>query len=404
MRVLILGAAGRSGRAVRASLFPLRGIDGVILADGEAEALNKLAAVSAPFAVSARFLDAGDARSLRERVSEADLVIGCLGPAYRYEEGVVDAVLEVGRDYISLGDDTRAYLAALSREEEARRKGVRIFLGCGMAPGLSGLLARRAAAGVQGARKVEFFWSLRELFSLGDAAVAQMAHSFAGKASLLRARRADMVRAGSWGEAAEFPPPTGRCVLYYIDHPEPLTVSRFLPDVEEAGFKAGLEKRGEELILHTLAWLGEENFAELWWNAVRLAAGLGKRMEDPCPSSLRVTVEGMRREGRYRVSLGMSGDYYRLTGLVAAELVYRMMEAGRLHPGVHTLEECLDDRVFFDRLHHAGARFFLAEECISREGDAAGRGMGRAEGSGGDDRDSARACTGARKQDSIRLL
>ncbi len=375
MRVLIAGAAGRSGRWVRASLFSLQGIEGVILADREAEALNKLAAMPAPFPVSSRFLDAEDARCMRERFSEADLVIGCLGPAYRYEEAVVDAILEAGRDYLSLSDDAGAYLAVLSRAEEARRKGVRIFLGCGVAPGISGLLARRAAAGLRKVRSVGFYWTLRQLLSMGDAAVVQMVHSFAGKARLLRARREEKVKAGSWAEAVEFPPPEGRILVHYMDHPEPLAVSRFLPDVEEAWFKAGLRQLGEELTLHALARLGEEGFAELWWSAVRLAAERGRRTDDTCPFSLRVTVEGLREEGERRVSLGMKGDYYRLTGLAAAEVAYRLTTAERPEPGVLTLEDFLDDHVFFDRLHRAGARFFLAEEDVSREEGGCGQSL-----------------------------
>lgn len=366
MRIIILGAAGRTGRAVRASLLPLSGIEAVILADREAEALNRMASLPAPFHVSTRFLDAADARSLHERVAEADVVIGCLGPAYRCEENVVDAVLETGRDYLSLCDDTRAYMAALSRQEEARRKGARIYLACGVTPGISGLLARRACALLDRVRSVRFYWAPWELFSMGDAAVAQMARSFTGKTAVLQARREERVRAGGWAEVVEFPPPAGRRLLHYLDHPEPLAVPRFAPEVEDSCFKAGLGNGRDELMLHTLAWLKEEGYRDLCWYALRVAAARGRRGNGPCPFSLRITVEGVRRGGPWRVSLGLNGDYYLMSGVAVAEVVRRMSEGGMPGPGVHTLDECLDDRVFLERLRRAGARFFLAEEKTSR--------------------------------------
>src|SRR4030042_1118759 len=148
MKVLVRGAAGRAGRGVALSLSGMGGIERIFLADNQAEALTKLASDLGPPPVSPRFLDADNSRSLSERMAEADLVLGCLGPFHLYEGRIVEAAIAARRDYISLCDDAEALQEALSQSADAERNGVRVLSGCGLTPGLSNLLACRAGSGL----------------------------------------------------------------------------------------------------------------------------------------------------------------------------------------------------------------------------------------------------------------
>lgn len=364
MRVLILGAAGRAGRAVLTSLFTLPEIiEAVFLGDGDAESLTRMASHPAPFPLYLRYLDAGDRRSLRERLSEVELVLGCLGPFHLHEERIVRAVLESGCDYLSLCDDARITREILSRKDEAASTGSRILLGCGMAPGLSNLLAMRAASRLEKVERLAFFWRLEGVLSLGEASVRQLAHSLTGKAFILRNGREDRVRAGSWLEVVDFPPPAGSSLLYFLDRPEPLTVSRRLGEVKEAWFKAGIGQRSEDFLLQILARLGEEGYAELLMGLLRLAGGKGRLCrEGPCSSFLRVTAEGRRGGESRRVHLACGGDYYRVTGCLAAAAVEWILDSDP-PPGIYTPEEVLDHPRVFRLLGRSGLRFFLAEEA-----------------------------------------
>lgn len=367
MRILVLGAAGRAGRAVLSSLLGLSGVEAVLLADGDAEGLGKMASQRSPFPLHLRYLDASDPRSLRERLSEADLALGCLGPFHRHEVEIFQAVLETGCDYLSLCDDSSVTREILSRWEEAEARGSRVILGCGMAPGLSNLLALRAASRLDRVDRLGFFWRLEGLSSLGWGTIQHLAHSLSGKAVVAREGREERVRAGGWPEAVDFPPPAGPAVAYYLDRPEPLTVSRALEGVKEAFFKAGMGRQGEDLLLQVLSRIDEEGYAGLLMNLFRLAGGRTFAAWEglPCPACLRVTAEG-RRGGEHRVvHLAACGDYYRLTGAVAAAAV-AWIRATPPPPGVYTPEEAwvgghTPRRLAFF-LASSGARLFLAEE------------------------------------------
>lgn len=361
MRILILGAAGRAGREVLSFLGLLPDVQGVILADGDAEELSKMASRRAPFPLHLRYLDASDPRSLLERLSEADLVVGCLGPSHRHEMEVFRAVLEVGCDYLSLCDDAASTREILSRGEAAAARGCRVLLGCGMAPGLSNLMAVRAASRLDRAERLAFYWRLDALFSLGGGTLRQLAHSLSGRATITRKGSEERVRAGSRPEEVDFPPPAGPTLLVHLDRPEPLTVPRAVHGVRESFFKAGMGRRSEDFLLQVLSRL-EEGYAELALNLVRLSGGRSTvmRRNAPCPASLRVTVEGRRGGEPRSLHLAVNGDYYRVTGAVAVAAVAWMRDEGP-PPGVHTPEVVLDAGRLLPFLAASGARFFLSE-------------------------------------------
>lgn len=364
MRIVILGAAGRAGRAVLAALFPLSGVEAVFLADGDVEALTRMASQPAPFPLHMRYLEAADHRCLRERLSEADLALGCLGPFHLHEAGVFQAALEAGCDYLSLCDDAQATAELLSRREEAAGRGLRVLLGCGMAPGLSNLLALRAASRLDRVDRLRFFWRLDGLSALGWATIRHLARSLSGKAAVIRDGREERVRAGGWAEAVDFPPPAGPGIAAYMHRPEPFTLTRAVEGVRESFFKGGLSSRGEDFLLQVISRLGEEGYAELLLDLLKLAAGkaMASKKERPSPSFLRVTAEGFRSKRPYRVHLAVAGDYYRVTGAVAAAAVAWLRLADP-PPGVYTPEEAMDPGSSLPFLEASGARFFMAEEA-----------------------------------------
>ncbi len=371
MRVLILGAAGRAGRAVFDALCSFPGTEAVFLADADAEGLSRMASIPAPFPVRLRYLDAADPRSLRERFSEADLVLGCLGPSGLHEREVFRAALDTGRDYLSLCDDADVTAEVLSRREEAAARGSRVLLGCGMAPGLSNLLALRALSLLDRADRLGLFWRLERLSTLGAAALRQLARSLSGKAAVVRGGREGRVRAGGWPEAADFPVPPGPAVVCYLHRPEPLTLHRATGGVEEIFFKAGMGSRGEDLLLQVLSRLEEGGYGEAMLALLGLAGrrGAAERREAPSPCVIRVTAEGVRGGKPRRVHLAARGDYYRTTAAMAAAALAWLRSADP-PAGVYTPEEVAKDRhalphLALPHLEASGARFYMAEESPS---------------------------------------
>lgn len=362
MKVLVLGAAGRAARAVISSLRHLGGMERIFLADRNAEALCKMAADLRHLDVSPRYLDAESDRSLYERMAEAELVIGCLGPFHRYETRIVHAAIRAGRDYISLCDDPGALREVVELDGEAKRMGVRVLCGGGLTPGLSNLLACRACAKLDGVEALEIAWFLSLGSNLGMATLEHLLRAFNGKAPVCRDGRPASARAASWEETVEFPPPVGWQEISYLGHPEPVTLPGSLAGVRDIEFKAGVGGKGRNLALQSLAWLSEGDMAELWLAALRTAAaGIMRRGEGPCLSSLRVTARGRRDGAPCTRILCASGDYYRLSGLVAAAAVENMLETG-WDAGVYAPEDILDRPSVFARLARAGVRILVGGE------------------------------------------
>jgi hypothetical protein len=372
MKILVLGASGRAARSVINSLLFLDGIDRFYLADNNAEALCKLAADLGHLPVSPRYLDAEIEGSLHDRMAEADLVLGCLGPFHLHEADIVRAAIATGRDYISLCDDPYTVGEVLAMGAEAERAGVRILSGCGLTPGLSNLLACRAVASLQSVDSLELSWFLHLGSHLGMATLEHLMHSFSGKSPVLREGKSDKTRSGSWEEMVEFPPPIGWQAVSYMGHPEPVTLPIALGGIRDMWFKAGVGSKGVSLALHSLAWMAEGDKPELWQSALRaMASGLARRCGGSSLSAVRVAAEGAEGGVRQRRVLSVVGDYYRLSGLIMAAAVDNLVGTG-LGPGVYTCEKALDNISVFAWMCRLGLRVLIGEEKPQEAAGAAG--------------------------------
>ncbi len=361
MRLLILGAAGKAAHAVITALHLLGGVERIYLADNNAEALCRISADLAHLPVSPRYVDADNDSSLYERMREADLVLGCLGPFHRHENRIVRTAIAAGRDYLSLCDDPEAVEDVLALNGEAAKNGVRVLCGCGLTPGLSNLLACRASSRLDRIDTIACSLYLELSANLGSATLEHLLHSFAGKAPARRGGKMAAARAGSWGELVEFPPPVGKQVVSYLRHPEPITLPAAVMGARDIWYKAGVGGKGRELALHSLAWLGEGERTELWMTALRTAAiGITRRTNGSCLAAVRVTASGKSHGVVSHRTLCVVGDYYRLSGLVMAAAADCMGRAGWA-PGVYGAEKVLDEPSVFTWLQRAGVRFLVGE-------------------------------------------
>ncbi|OFW55459.1 MAG: hypothetical protein A2W01_05485 [Candidatus Solincola sediminis] len=360
MKVLVLGAAGRSGRALMPGLLALSGLDRVFLADYNAEGLGQMAGDPAISIIGPRFLDAENENSLRQRISEVDVVLGCLGPFHRHERRVIEAVIDTGRDYISLCDDPEATAYALSLNQQAEARGVTVLCGCGISPGISNLLACRVASRFKSLESLDLAWYLEPGSRLGAGALDHVIKSMSGSAPYYHHGPAK-ARPGSWEEYVEFPPPVGRQAVSFLGHPEPVTLPGVLTEAPEIRFKGGVGGRSTSLGLQTLAWMGGDEQSALLSMMLRTAAGRFARNESAaCLSAIRVTAIGRENGREEKKILGLSGDYYHISALMMLTAI-EQWRSGRLPAGVHTPEQVLDERGVFSRLRAYGLRFLAAE-------------------------------------------
>jgi lysine 6-dehydrogenase len=129
MKVTVLGA-GRVGNAI---VRDLAGEFSVTAVDASAETLRRLAAVPSVTAVNA---DLTDPEAVATVVRDADLVVGAVPGFMGY--ATLAAVIAAGKDVVDISFFPEDPFLL---DSEARRRGVRAIVDCGVAPGCSNLFA-----------------------------------------------------------------------------------------------------------------------------------------------------------------------------------------------------------------------------------------------------------------------
>jgi short subunit dehydrogenase-like uncharacterized protein len=141
--VLLLGAAGNSGRAIAAELAA-RGLS-VRLAGRRRGPLEDLArALAADGATTdVRTVDAGDAASLAEAIAGVEVVLSTIGPFARLAGPVIDASLAATVPYVDIANEWPAVRGLLDRDEQARAHAVTLVTGAGFGPAATETLVLR---------------------------------------------------------------------------------------------------------------------------------------------------------------------------------------------------------------------------------------------------------------------
>jgi saccharopine dehydrogenase-like NADP-dependent oxidoreductase len=358
MKIIVLGGAGdMASRAVR-ELAADPEVTEVTVADYNLEAALRLAAELGE-KVRPAWVDANDPAALVAAIAGHDAAASGIGPFYRYEAKVARAAIEAGVPYVSLCDDYDGAQAVLGLDGAAREAGVTVLTGLGWTPGLSNLLARKAAAQFDLVDEINVAWGSSASDSEGYAVILHTLHIFTGRVPSFQKGRLVDVPAGSGKEAILFPPPVGRVNCYHVGHPEPVTLPIFLPGVRTVTLKGGLSEQP----LNDLAiWLGrlrltdtpakKDLMGQIIKATLPLLSKLGQA-EEPC-SAVRVDVGGWRAGAYQQISYGAAAHMPELTGLPLA-IGALMLARREIHrPGVVAPEACVDADRFLAELQRRG--------------------------------------------------
>jgi len=148
--VLLLGAAGNSGRLIAAELAARR--LSVRVAGRTGGPLEDLAhALTADGATAdVRTVDVGDAASLTEAVAGAGVVLSTIGPFARLAGPVLDACLAARVSYVDIANEWPAVRGLLDRDEQARAQEVALVTGAGFGPAATETLVLRLVEQIGG--------------------------------------------------------------------------------------------------------------------------------------------------------------------------------------------------------------------------------------------------------------
>ncbi len=357
MRVVVLGGAGETGAALSADLAALGEIDELVVADVDRERAEALvASLPGGSAVAAR-IDVHDAERALELLDGADLLMNCLsftlfGPA-------LELATRAGVDYADLISEPSP-----EQRRAVEAAGITAVSGLGATPGLSNVLVRDAAGRLDEVREAHVSWvSFRTIApspGLLDTILWELADDCPTRFSFQDGR---YEHAGfmEGSRLVDFAPPVGRQRVYYVPHPEVMTLPRHFPTLRVCAVRGSYrpELMEHARVLNTYGLLDEgareETKARVWerFGAVR--------DEAPWLLFVHVDVIGLRGGSPVRVaydvshptSWGQEGTG-RMTGTCAAVGAQLLARHGRTAPGFVAPEAYFDPREFLAELERRG--------------------------------------------------
>lgn len=144
-RIVVLGGCGGIGSIATRTVAVAGDFDEIVVADLREDAAEAFAAKVEHPKVASRAFDATDPGSIKATIGDADLVLNCVGPFYRFGAPILECAIDSGIDYVDVCDDLDATIAQLELDTAAREAGVCALIGMGNSPGLANVLAKYAA-------------------------------------------------------------------------------------------------------------------------------------------------------------------------------------------------------------------------------------------------------------------
>ena len=369
MRVLVLGC-GFHGRGI-AYQIAAEGKDvELVAADKVGERVRRVARRTGGDWME---LDVGDESELREALDGVDTVFNATGPYHLLGLKVVDAAIATNTHYVDMADDhemTEELFLNPEWDRRAREAGVGVLSGCGIMPGLSGVLARYGYDEMDEPRKVNIWFSWN--YSLNyPSAIHHFLRINSGLAPQFL--DGDYVKPGAFSnrETIDFLPPVGCKEVYYTGVPDPVSISQSLPGLTEVTASGGLHQpEGNDFMESMVRWgfTSYETASGLDVSPMEylmnyLQSEEGKRHFDieplDQPMAVRVRIEG-QHEGKPCSRVFEAQDFSRGGTTSVAALATLMVALGEIERrGVGSPEGWLDAEPFLRRMaREPGVKLF----------------------------------------------
>lgn len=360
-RILVLGGSGEMGSAAVADLVA-RTDHEVTVGDIRTEAagalLRRLGASERVVRV-----DVEDTGSLAAALAETEVVLNAT--YMRHNVPVTDAAIAAGVHLVDLGSYYPETLQQLDRHAAAEAAGCRIVPGCGVAPGLTNILARLGADRLDAVRAIGLYSYITHPMWTSPGIVVTRFDASTGTSVVLEDGVLVERPSFSGAETFTFPEPYGEHEVHLVPHPEPVTLPRTI-QVADVVFKVGYPA-DETRRIEALLELGFDRDDPFELDGVAISprrfasAYIGSRGIGPTDQSAnvkRVRVEGTRGGAPLTLTYDFAVEETgrsassTITGTVAAIAADMVAHGGPA--GVHPPEAAFDPRAFVDALAARG--------------------------------------------------
>jgi len=143
MKILVLGGAGAMGMVTVKDLAESLDVSEVIIGDISIQRIEQIKEWIASEKVSTSIVNVTDHASLIKAMKDADAIANAT--PYHLNIPVMKAALEARKNLTDLGGVYYTTLKQLEMNDEARKAGITTVLGCGLAPGITDILAKYGA-------------------------------------------------------------------------------------------------------------------------------------------------------------------------------------------------------------------------------------------------------------------
>ncbi|OFX16068.1 hypothetical protein A3K71_05160 [archaeon RBG_16_50_20] len=242
MRILVLGGAGYMGR-VAAYLLAKHGKAEVRVTSRSQDKAKKAAdevnkrigsALVKPEAVDVESKD-----DLKRSMRNADVVVNCVGPYYKYGLNTIKAAIELGVRYTDICDELVAAKEIVKLDGDAKKAKTTILTSLGSSPGLSNIQVQYSAKRMDSVSDVHIAWTSSQTDPFGPSVMKHCLHCYSSPHQFIDGQLVQ-VAPFSGRQLVEFPPPVGKVDVVYFDHPEVLTIPMYVKGVKNVTVRGGI--------------------------------------------------------------------------------------------------------------------------------------------------------------------
>lgn len=142
MKVLALGGSGDMGRMAIAVMldFPDQ-VSSITVADKNFEQAKAFVELVGSNKLTAIEVDVTEHNKLVQLISDHDLVVNTVGPYYKFEVPIMEAVIEAKKNYLDICDDWKPTLDALELDDKVKEANITALIGIGASPGITNIMA-----------------------------------------------------------------------------------------------------------------------------------------------------------------------------------------------------------------------------------------------------------------------
>jgi lysine 6-dehydrogenase len=381
-RIIILGGCGAMGSEVTRDLARTSDFEEIVIADVDVEKARSLADELGGGRVRAEQIDVSDEDTLAERLRAFDVAAN----ATTYHFGLIAtrAAICAGVSYLDLGGLFNTP-KQLELDEEARKAGVVICLGCGATPGVTNLMTRHAADQMDQVDEVHIAFASFRSIAPSTGLLDTVLDEFSPGSRRFYWEDGSFVEvpAFSGAKRIKFSEPVGEIETYYVPHSETHTLPRLLGKgvrrvdvrgtwrmevMQALRLFADLQLTGDQSIEFDGREVSSKAF--LRQHILQTAAGFGGDGE--WAFLLNVEVVGQREGKPVRIVCNTihppnaewgTAATARMTGIPASIGAQKLARGEAKRTGVIAPEACFEPESFFLELAKRGIHFD-AEEII----------------------------------------